>query len=85
MVRAMNVPVVKGNHDEMCSIEEDMEGFNPHAAEAGANGAGQVRDSTAGSASTYAVQERILPTRMVGQTMATRCVVPHAAWAGRAW
>jgi predicted phosphodiesterase len=33
-VRAMNIPVVKGNHDEMCSIEEDMEGFNPHAAEA---------------------------------------------------
>jgi predicted phosphodiesterase len=34
IVRGMNVPVVKGNHDEMCSIEEDMEGFNPHAAEA---------------------------------------------------
>jgi predicted phosphodiesterase len=33
-VRAMNIPCVKGNHDEMCSIEENMEGFNPHAAEA---------------------------------------------------
>ncbi|MFN7141881.1 MAG: metallophosphoesterase family protein [Limisphaerales bacterium] len=33
-VRAMNIPVVKGNHDEMCSVEEDMEGFNPAAAEA---------------------------------------------------
>jgi predicted phosphodiesterase len=34
MVRAMNIPVVKGNHDEYCSIENDLEGFNPHAAEA---------------------------------------------------
>lgn len=34
LVRSMNIPVVKGNHDEMCSVEEDMEGFNPHAAEA---------------------------------------------------
>jgi predicted phosphodiesterase len=34
MVRAMNIPVVKGNHDEYCSTENDLEGFNPHAAEA---------------------------------------------------
>lgn len=34
IVRGMNIPVVKGNHDEMCSVEETMEGFNPHAAEA---------------------------------------------------
>jgi predicted phosphodiesterase len=34
MVRGMNIPVVKGNHDEYCSIENDLEGFNPHAAEA---------------------------------------------------
>jgi predicted phosphodiesterase len=34
IVRAMNVPVVKGNHDEYCSTENDLEGFNPHAAEA---------------------------------------------------
>lgn len=34
IVRGMNIPCVKGNHDEMCSIEENMEGFNPHAAEA---------------------------------------------------
>jgi predicted phosphodiesterase len=34
IVRGMNIPCVKGNHDEMCSIEDDMEGFNPHAAEA---------------------------------------------------
>ncbi len=33
-VRAMNIPVVKGNHDEMCSVEDEMEGFNPAAAEA---------------------------------------------------
>jgi len=30
----MGMPVVKGNHDEYCSSEEDLEGFNPHAAEA---------------------------------------------------
>lgn len=34
MVRAMNIPVVKGNHDEYCSSDEALEGFNPHAAEA---------------------------------------------------
>src|SRR5215212_4540059 len=34
IVRNMNIPCVKGNHDEMCSVEDDMEGFNPHAAEA---------------------------------------------------
>jgi hypothetical protein len=34
MVRAMNIPVVKGNHDEYCSSETDLEGFNPHAQEA---------------------------------------------------
>lgn len=34
IVRRMNMPCVKGNHDEYCSTEEDLEGFNPHAAEA---------------------------------------------------
>ncbi len=34
IVRKMNMPCVKGNHDEYCSSEEDLEGFNPHAAEA---------------------------------------------------
>jgi predicted phosphodiesterase len=34
IVRAMGMPVVKGNHDEYCSSEEELEGFNPHAAEA---------------------------------------------------
>ncbi len=34
IVRTMGMPVVKGNHDEYCSSEEDLEGFNPHAAEA---------------------------------------------------
>ena len=34
IVRRMNMPCVKGNHDEYCSSEEDLEGFNPHAAEA---------------------------------------------------
>ncbi len=34
IVRSMNMPTVKGNHDEYCSSEEDLEGFNPHAAEA---------------------------------------------------
>ncbi|MFO1501236.1 MAG: metallophosphoesterase family protein [Verrucomicrobiota bacterium] len=28
------MPCVKGNHDEYCSIETNLEGFNPHAAEA---------------------------------------------------
>jgi predicted phosphodiesterase len=34
IIRGMNIPVVKGNHDEYCSQDENMEGFNPHAAEA---------------------------------------------------
>jgi predicted phosphodiesterase len=34
IIRGMNMPCVKGNHDEYCSIDGDLEGFNPHAAEA---------------------------------------------------
>lgn len=34
MIRSMNIPCVKGNHDEYCSLDEHLEGFNPHAAEA---------------------------------------------------
>ena len=34
IVRSMNIPTVKGNHDEYCSSEEHLEGFNPAAAEA---------------------------------------------------
>lgn len=34
VVRDMGMPCVKGNHDEYCSIDEQLDGFNPHAAEA---------------------------------------------------
>src|SRR5258708_39710838 len=34
IVRTMGMPCVKGNHDEYCSSDETLEGFNPHAAEA---------------------------------------------------
>jgi len=34
IVRSMNIPCVKGNHDEYCSSDEHLEGFNPAAAEA---------------------------------------------------
>ena len=34
IVRNMECPVVKGNHDEQASIIEDLEGFNPLAEEA---------------------------------------------------
>jgi len=34
IVRDMGMPVVKGNHDEYCSSENGLDGFNPHAAEA---------------------------------------------------
>src|SRR5512135_936099 len=34
IVRQLAMPCVKGNHDEYCSSEETLEGFNPHAAEA---------------------------------------------------
>lgn len=34
IIRSMNIPCVKGNHDEYCSTDDNLEGFNPHAAEA---------------------------------------------------
>src|ERR1035438_1767855 len=34
IVRKMNIPCVKGNHDEYCSGDNALEGFNPAAAEA---------------------------------------------------
>jgi predicted phosphodiesterase len=34
IIREMNMPCVKGNHDEYCSQDSNLEGFNPHAAEA---------------------------------------------------
>ena len=34
IVRKMNIPCVRGNHDEYCSTEDSLEGFNPAAAEA---------------------------------------------------
>ena len=34
IVRQMDIPCVKGNHDEYCSTEDHLEGFNPNAAEA---------------------------------------------------
>lgn len=34
LIRDMGMPCVKGNHDEYCSLESNLEGFNPHAAEA---------------------------------------------------
>jgi predicted phosphodiesterase len=34
IVRTMGMPVVKGNHDEYCSTEEHLDGFNPAAAQA---------------------------------------------------
>lgn len=32
LVRAMSAPCVKGNHDEYCTIDHPLEGFNPKAA-----------------------------------------------------
>ena len=34
IVRDMGMPCVKGNHDEYCSMDEQLDGFNAHAAEA---------------------------------------------------
>ena len=34
IIRGMNIPVVKGNHDEYISVDDDPEGFNDAAAEA---------------------------------------------------
>ena len=32
IIRAMNIPCIKGNHDEYCSSDKHLEGFNPQAA-----------------------------------------------------
>ena len=34
IIRDMGMPIVKGNHDEYCSSEQNLDGFNAHAAEA---------------------------------------------------
>jgi predicted phosphodiesterase len=34
IVRTMNAPCVKGNHDEYCSMDLPLDGFNPSAARA---------------------------------------------------
>ncbi len=34
IVRDLGMPCVKGNHDEYCSMDEQLDGFNAHAAEA---------------------------------------------------
>src|SRR5262249_15889965 len=34
IIRSMNIPCVKGNHDDYCSSDVDLDGFNPAAAEA---------------------------------------------------
>jgi predicted phosphodiesterase len=44
IVRGMNIPVVKGNHDEYIGVEEDPEGFNDAAAEAVAWSRAQLLD-----------------------------------------
>jgi predicted phosphodiesterase len=44
IVRKMNIPCVKGNHDEYCSTEDTLEGFNPAAAEAVYWTRGQLND-----------------------------------------
>jgi predicted phosphodiesterase len=34
VIRGMNIPCVKGNHDDYCSSDMPLDGFNPAAAEA---------------------------------------------------
>lgn len=34
IIRSLNCPCVRGNHDEYCSSDQELVGFNPHAAEA---------------------------------------------------
>ncbi len=34
IIRGMGMPCIKGNHDEYCSMDEALTGFNPHAAQA---------------------------------------------------
>ncbi|HOX02298.1 MAG TPA: metallophosphoesterase family protein [Candidatus Paceibacterota bacterium] len=34
IIRRMNMPCIRGNHDEYCSTDAELEGFNPYAREA---------------------------------------------------
>ncbi len=34
IIREMNIPCIKGNHDEYCSSNDHLDGFNPAAADA---------------------------------------------------
>jgi predicted phosphodiesterase len=34
IIRGMNIPCIKGNHDDYCSTDAPLDGFNPLAAEA---------------------------------------------------
>ncbi len=34
LIRQLGMPCVKGNHDEYCSTDAELDGFNPHAREA---------------------------------------------------
>ena len=34
IIRQKGMPCVKGNHDEYCSVDAELDGFNPHAKEA---------------------------------------------------
>jgi predicted phosphodiesterase len=44
IVRDMGMPCIKGNHDEYCSMEGELGGFNPHAAQAVNWTRGQLSD-----------------------------------------
>jgi predicted phosphodiesterase len=44
IVCKMNIPCVRGNHDEYCSTDDPLEGFNPAAAEAVHWTRGQLSD-----------------------------------------
>jgi predicted phosphodiesterase len=44
IVCKMNMPCIKGNHDEYCSTDDPLEGFNPAAAEAVHWTRGQLSD-----------------------------------------
>ena len=48
IVRDMGMPCVQGNHDEYCSSDEPLEGFNPNAAKAVTWTRKQLRDEDKG-------------------------------------
>ena len=78
IVRSMAIPVVKGNHDEYCSTEEHLDGFNPAAAEAVNWTRKQLNDEDKQCHSLRAVARRFYQGHLREQRVNNRSVIERS-------